>query len=243
MRSIMTCLICKIEFEFKVRSDRKRQFCSHACKKKFSRKILTTCKICGEKKYRSPCKLNYKTCSMKCRNISMRYENGGPLAFNFHATKEQKLSRLKCLFDSKVIKGEGCWGWIASMDKDGYGNMMYNRKGIRAHRASWMIHFGDIPEGLWVLHKCDNPTCANPKHLFLGSAKDNNHDMIKKGRNVMPSGENHWGSKLNSLDVSKIKKLLSQGLPQDKIAHMFNVAQATIWRIKAGISYRSPIDE
>jgi hypothetical protein len=77
----------------------------------------------------------------------------------------------------------GCWLWINGNAKATYGAYRDSGKNYRAHRASWLLYCGEIPKGLYVCHKCDTPACVNPKHLFLGTQKDNIHDMIKKGRN------------------------------------------------------------
>jgi hypothetical protein len=80
-----------------------------------------------------------------------------------------------------VAKGPGCWGWTASCS-DGYGQIKSGKVPLRAHRVSWVIHFGPIPEGLDVLHHCDNPPCTRPDHLFLGTDLTNVRDAIRKGR-------------------------------------------------------------
>lgn len=79
----------------------------------------------------------------------------------------------------------GCWLWGASLKEGkcgGYGQLKVNGKEVTAHRVSYMIHKGPIPKGLYVLHTCDVRSCVNPDHLFLGTQKDNIHDMMKKGR-------------------------------------------------------------
>jgi hypothetical protein len=83
----------------------------------------------------------------------------------------------------------GCWLWFGGMLAHGYGQMA-NREGkvVGVHRFSWVLHFGPIPKGMMVLHKCDERSCVNPAHLFLGTALDNSHDMMKKGR--------HWRQRL-----------------------------------------------
>jgi hypothetical protein len=83
----------------------------------------------------------------------------------------------------------GCWLWTGALGMDGYGIRVHlhgeERKPRRAHRASWEIFRGPIPDGLWVLHRCDNPPCVNPDHLFLGTQTDNIRDAVRKGRRNM----------------------------------------------------------
>lgn len=95
-------------------------------------------------------------------------------------------------FWEKVVKTAGCWKWLGCTVK-GYGKIgAQNCIGspLAAHRVSWELHHGKIPNGFCVLHKCDNPPCCNPDHLFLGSLADNNRDRVAKGRigNTNPAG-------------------------------------------------------
>jgi hypothetical protein len=118
-------------------------------------------------------------------------------------------------FFSKVNKIEnGCWEWITGKSRDGYGVFSYNNKDFRAHRLSYELHFGNIENGLCVCHKCDNPSCVNPEHLFLGSHKQNMEDKANKGRtyNGNQKGSHNPGSKLSDVDVIEIKRLLSSGI-------------------------------
>ena len=88
-----------------------------------------------------------------------------------------------------------CLEWNGYRDKWGYGNFWFNGKNTFAHRSSWIIHFGEIHNSKQVLHKCDNPPCINPAHLFLGSHADNMRDKLQKGRIKKFFGKDHWNYK------------------------------------------------
>lgn len=87
-------------------------------------------------------------------------------------------------FNEKYIVNEenGCWEWTARLDQSGYGLLCYDGGMKGAHRFSYKTYVGEIPEGIYVCHTCDNPKCVNPSHLFLGTQQDNMDDMYNKGR-------------------------------------------------------------
>ncbi len=89
---------------------------------------------------------------------------------------------MKQFSEKYKISQSGCWLWAMSKDKDGYGLSWLNGAFRRAHRVSWQLNRGPIPTGLMVLHKCDIPSCVNPKHLFLGNQKENIADALRKKR-------------------------------------------------------------
>ena len=87
-------------------------------------------------------------------------------------------------FLARVAKpeGEGCWEWKGGKDQAGYGHMVVDGKNVVAHRVAYTLFRGEIPGRLYVCHSCDNPTCVNPGHLWLGTSSDNQKDSIAKGR-------------------------------------------------------------
>jgi len=141
-------------------------------------------------------------------------------------------------YNKFVVKNpSGCWGWTGCAPANpGYGQFRSRMKLIRAHRASWIIHYGDIPKGIQVLHKCDNRICSNPEHLFLGTQRNNMRDAIDKGRHPTMGaiGESNHMAKLTRDDVIEILRLISQNVQQSKIAKQFNVHPTRISDIKLG---------
>lgn len=134
----------------------------------------------------------------------------------------------------------GCWNWTGSLFDGGYGvfkcRNLNNNVPMNASRASWIIHHG-FPEGrLWVLHRCDNPACCNPGHLFLGSYKDNVIDMVEKGRNSHGSGRP--ASKLKESDIPEIRTLLTSGETQKDVAKLYGVSWHTIQKIWLGAAWK-----
>jgi hypothetical protein len=145
-------------------------------------------------------------------------------------------------FWSRVRKTEKCWLWEGYKDKFGYGMLGRGRRGsgwVFTHRFSWELHFGPILGGKHVLHRCDNPPCVNPDHLFLGTARDNMRDMRQKGRCwtqtspwLAARGEGNGFSKLSTLEVKKIRSLYATGRhSQEWIAGKFDVTQAHVSRL------------
>lgn len=85
-------------------------------------------------------------------------------------------------FWRRVLKTDGCWLWTGCRDKRGYGKTSIHGKTVIAHRLAWILTFGEIASGQFICHRCDNPPCVNPEHLFSGTPKANMEDMVKKSR-------------------------------------------------------------
>jgi hypothetical protein len=134
-------------------------------------------------------------------------------------------------FWSRVDKKstDECWLWTGSFDKDGYGQM---RDGIRkiqdrGHKFSYRLHFGEIPVGMCICHKCDNPSCVNPDHLFLGSHRANQDDKMAKNRHA--KGETQGHSKLTNEQIAQIRARANEDYKV--LCSEFNVVPSTVYRI------------
>lgn len=123
-----------------------------------------------------------------------------------------------------------CWDWTGACNSGRYGMIRINRKNIGAHRFSWELHFDKIPNGLLVCHHCDNPTCVNPFHLFLGTTIDNTKDMFDKGRANKSKGEDNGMAKLTSDNIKEIRYLKGK-FTQKALGEMFDVRRGTIGKI------------
>lgn len=140
---------------------------------------------------------------------------------------------LKARFDANRVldPASGCWLWTASTAGKGYGQIKVprERRQVYAHRLSWLLYRGPLRKGRHVLHRCDNPRCVNPDHLFIGSPKANARDMAAKGRHLF--GERNARSKLTAANVVAIRRLVAGGAPQREIGSLFGVSQITVSRI------------
>lgn len=130
----------------------------------------------------------------------------------------------------------GCWLWCGSADTAGYGRIDTVRgsksRYVGVHRLSWEASYGPIPEGLHVLHRCDQPACMNPAHLFLGTPSDNMRDMVAKGR--MPRGEKAARSKITAAKAREIRAALDLGKRPAAVARECGVSPSTVGGIAAG---------
>lgn len=154
-------------------------------------------------------------------------------------------------FWSKVDRPEEpelCWDWTASCQSTGYGQFGIQRDGkmrnLRVHRIAWTLTIGPIPEGLWVLHRCDRRKCCRPSHLFLGDNDANVADMIAKGRHRSAvyclRGQSHPMAKLTDADVTAIRARRGEGRGVAvKIAAEYGLSPSTIRRILRGSGWHS----
>lgn len=146
-------------------------------------------------------------------------------------------------FLSFVDKSEKCWIWKGAFDGlNRYGTFWDGKRQINAHRYSYFYFNNIIDTSLYVCHKCDNPKCVNPDHLFLGTQEDNMKDMYNKNRQRKKctyfSGTEHCNAKFNTQDIRNIRKLYNvEKLSSYKIASIYSCARPTINRIIRGISY------
>lgn len=176
------------------------------------------CPTCSKTFYRPPCKVKTARrlfCSTPCFNVSQTH------------TAEQRTAA----FWSRVSRStpDECWLWIGGIGTDGYG--VFSNKGHSTHasRAAWIFTNGAVQNKLSVLHKCDNPLCCNPSHLFLGTQRDNIADMNNKGRAVVLHGEQDPKSKLTEDQVRQIRQLYRpRVVSQFKLAAMFGVSRTAI---------------
>ena len=159
------------------------------------------------------CKIrNMDCCSPRCLLCAMR----------------SRRKPLQERFERRVQKTATCWNWIGPTTPTGYGIMGIDQTSIGAHRLAYELYEGKIPKGMYVCHRCDNPSCVNPRHLFLGTPKDNMTDKVEKHRQYRPIGIRNVKAKLNELMVNEIRALSIQGHSYADIARRYSVCSETI---------------
>ena len=162
-------------------------------------------------------------------------------------TSQDVLDHLKSMKD---VVGE-CWIYKLAKDKDGYGAATFNGRSWKAHRLMYTVAIGEIPIGQQVCHRCDNPSCINPAHLFVGTAAQNNHDRHLKGRDasgvkngaytkpdlVIHKGSDNGSSKLTEAQVLEIRARYQSGRAK-QLASEYGVSTCTIYLIIRGANWR-----
>jgi hypothetical protein len=182
---------------------------------------------------------NFRRANDLCNKHNLRMYHTGttdPTARS-HGSLEERFWR-------KVNKRghDECWEWIGNKAPNGYGRIQEGGKGsshLGAHRVSYKLHFGIIPDGLFVMHSCDNPGCVNPSHLSLGTPKENTADMIAKGRKrvVAPAGERHAKAKLTVADVRFIRS--NPHFSHAALARHFGVGTTTVRNVRSGKNWQN----
>lgn len=171
------------------------------------------------------------------------HSRGIPTFFRGHSRRGPPHDR----FWEKVARAgpDECWLWTAARDRRGYGHFSIKNAQAGAHRVSWELHNGPIPAGLFVCHRCDWPRCVNPAHLFLGTAADNNADMVAKGRQSRGArhadkirGEKSGAAKLTEAKVRDIMACSSKGASLSALSVKHGVTNTTVWRVVHGKAWR-----
>lgn len=152
------------------------------------------------------------------------------------------MEKIKAILSSRSKFDEitGCIVWTGFTNASGYGRFQTGTtksgtsKQYFSHRASYEVNIGHIPDGIFVCHKCDNRKCINPDHLFLGTARDNNNDMVQKNRSRHARGQLHGLSKLTENQVFEIFNMKGT---YPEIGSKFSITQETVYNIKCGRSW------
>lgn len=136
------------------------------------------------------------------------------------------------LFWSHVDKSGDCWEWTLHRDSFGYGGTSWKNRYMTAHVKAWTLTFGPPPEGMHVCHRCDNPPCCRPDHLFLGTPAENSADMVRKGRSARVRGTAKPGAKLTEDQVREIRRRYEAGgVSTHQLAPEYGVTAMTIWAV------------
>lgn len=133
---------------------------------------------------------------------------------------------------------DACWPWTRGRDRDGYGMIWRHRTNLRTHRTALLLSGVAVSDDEFVCHRCDNPPCCNPRHLFVGTPADNVLDCNRKGRAWSPRGEDAYWAKLSERDVRQIRRRRSAGEKASLIAADFGVSESNVRMIASGKTWR-----
>ncbi len=188
-----------------------------------------------------PCRIDGCPNSSELRDplCAAHYANkrlrGDPLALGQNAITRRAIDALFARVHTPAAREAGeCWHWPGtSFSPHGYGNCNRNGQKI-ASRATWVETYGPIPEGMWVLHKCDNPPCVRPSHLYLGTPARNTRDMVERGRQVTHVNEANARTVVATEDVQRIRERVASGEMQKLVAEDYGIHPAHVSRLCSG---------
>lgn len=223
------CEQCRVPFGALVSNVKagKGRFCSQTCwRESRKRQTLRPCQQCHEPFQAFDAEIRRgkgRFCSRKCSSV-------------FIASPAQFVER----FWAKVDTSGDCWIWKAGVSKYGYGAVGKRRWSSTAHRVAYEIANGEIPKGMLVRHKCDNPPCVNPAHLELGTHADNTHDMVVRGRTNNQRGEKAHGAKLTNAQAQEMRARYrtQSGPSQATLAAEYGVSSHCVFRVLHNRTYK-----
>lgn len=179
------------------------------------------------------CERPYR-CSGFCQPHYARWRTRGD-PFAHIEIRDVQASDMDRLLDKCMpVTETGCWIWTAGLDGKGYGQIQFEGRVHRAHRISYILHKGAIPNGLFLCHHCDQPLCVNPEHLFPGTHQDNMRDRDRKGRCNPKRGEANYNARLSLEQALEIRQSTGTQL---MVAKEYGISAGHVWRIRQGISW------
>jgi endogenous inhibitor of DNA gyrase (YacG/DUF329 family) len=226
------CVKCGNDYTCYLSKGRTSRFCSKNCMKVTEHHGEKKCETCGKdfKWYRGNNRNEPRFCSHACQGSGVKtWRSKRGLSWKGKA-EEEKIPLMKIAFFDRIEKCEGCWEWIGSKTKAGYGIISFGGNPISAHRLSWKLHNGYIDSSDIVRHLCNNPICVNPEHLAIGTILDNARDRVRAGNSGKGSKNNF--AVLNEEKVKEIKKLLLIGVSGAEIGRRFGVTRTCVNAIK-----------
>lgn len=183
-----------------------------------TKEITRTCEQCGVT-FTRPARRRQRFCSKRCGSQSHARGRRGSLIERMAAK-------------TRRAGADECWPWIGGVDHFGYGRIYDHGTSYQVHRVVYELEHGPIPDGLLVLHRCDNPPCVNPAHLFLGTNQDNVNDMLQKGRERR--GETHHNAKISTQQVLELRQQFAAGRSAASLARAFGVDPSNVRLIVLG---------